>query len=330
VDEGAAPLNGRGQGRLVTLGLSLLAGLAALLLGSAVESRIMRYARPEPGELEWISDVIVAAAVVSMTYLWLHLRASRSRVATLERQQIALDEELRLAAHIQQSLLPVVPPSTRGFEWSARMVPARRVGGDFYDFVVHDDGSVLAILGDVSGKGIPAALMQSALKTLFRAVAGDGSDPARVAERMGAALRELGGESYATAVLARFEHTPPRLTFVSAGHPPGVLVQRDGVRQLSAGGPPLGLLPGSRYESEQAALQPEDLGVFVTDGITEALEGVPLTLEDALHGLSVRAAPVARLADALMDLAARSPGPPGVEGWQDDRTVFAFRVAAQA
>src|SRR5262249_18313407 len=128
-------------------------------------------------------------------------------------------------------------------------------------------------------------------------------------------------------VLARFEHAPPRLTFVSAGHPPGLLVQKEGVRHLSAGGPPLGLLPGARYESEQAALQPHDLGLFVTDGITEALEGVPLTLEAALRGLPA-AGTVARLADALMELAARSPGPPGVEGWQDDRTVLAFRVAA--
>jgi len=259
---------------------------------------VMRYTHPEPGELEWISDAIVAAGVVGMTYLWLHLRASRTRVAALERTQIAMDEELRLAAHIQQSLLPVVPARAAGFEWAARMVPARRVGGDFYDFLPQEDGSVMAILADVAGKGIPAALLQASIKTLFRAVVRDGADPARVAERMAAALNEqIGATSYATAVLARF----------------------------SAGGPPLGLLPGARYESETAALGPSDVGVFVSDGITEALEGVPLKLADALRGMAVDGS-LPRLADALLELAARSPGPVGVEGWQDDRTVFAFRV----
>ena len=314
------------RARLATLGLALGAGLAALVLGSAIESRVMRYTHPEPGELEWISDAIVAAGVVGMTYLWLHLRASRTRVAALERTQIAMDEELRLAAHIQQSLLPAVPARAAGFEWAARMVPARRVGGDFYDFLPQEDGSVMAILADVAGKGIPAALLQASIKTLFRAVVRDGADPARVAERMAAALNEqIGATSYATAVLARFDPSPPLLTFVSAGHPPGLLIHEGGVRELSAGGPPLGLLPGARYESETAALGPSDVGVFVSDGITEALEGVPLKLADALRGLAVDGS-LPRLADALLDLAARSPGPVGVEGWQDDRTVFAFRV----
>lgn len=326
MDEVPAALREGARGRAVPLALALGAGLAALVLGSAIESRVMRYAHPGPGELEWVSDVIVAGAVVGMTYLWLHLRTSRTLLAVLERRQIALDEELRLAAQIQQSLLPDLPPRAAGLEWAARMVPARAVGGDFYDFLRQDDGSVLVILGDVSGKGIPAALLQSSLKTLFRAVVRDGGDPALVAGKMAAALHEqMGGASYATAVLARFDRAPCRLTFVSAGHPAGLLVHDGGIRELSGGGPPLGLLPGARYEAETAALGPGDVGVFVTDGITEALEGVPLKLADALRTLALDGPP-SRLADALLDLAARSPGPVGVEGWQDDRTVVAFRV----
>jgi serine phosphatase RsbU (regulator of sigma subunit) len=323
----AGPSGDRGiVDRVRQVALSLGAGLAALVLGSAIESRVVRYAHPGPGELEWISDAIVAAAVAGMTWLWLHLRASRSLLAGLERRQIALDEELRLAAHIQQSLLPVVPPHSPGFAWAAHMVPARRVGGDFYDFLPQEDGSVLVLLADVAGKGIPAALLQASLKTLFRAVVREGADPARVAERMAAAMHEeLGGESYATAILARFERAPLRLTFVSAGHPPGLLLHEGGVRELSAGGPPLGLLPGARYEAETAGLFPRDLGLFVTDGITEALEGVPLKLAEALRTLPAEG-PLPELADALLELAARSPGPVGVEGWQDDRTVFMFRV----
>lgn len=298
----------------------------AFLLGTRVESRILWFARAEPGQLEWISDLILAGTVVCMTYLWLHLRASRSQLASLERQQIALDNELRLAAEIQRGLLPELPATTPGFEWAARMEAARTVGGDFYDFVPQPDGSVLVILGDVSGKGIPAALIQATLKTLFRAVVRDSAETTAIAERLASMLyAQNGGAMYATAIVARFDPAPPRLSFVSAGHPPGIVVAGGRVRELTAGGPPLGLLPGASYQSETVALAAGELGVFATDGITEALEGLSLRLADPVRESPDGERPAA-LVERLFALASTSAGPPGVANWQDDRTALAFRA----
>jgi hypothetical protein len=319
-----------GREGALSAALALAGGVLAFVVSGYVESRIMWLRRAGPGELEWISDVILSVAVVFVTYLWLHLRASRTQLASLERQQIALDNELRLAAEIQASLLPVVPRTTPGFEWAARMEAARKVGGDFYDFVPRADGGTLVLLGDVSGKGIPAALIQSSLKTMFRAVAESSDEPAEIATRLAGMLyAETGGTMYATAILARFRPAPPRLSFVSAGHPAGVLVADGRDRELSAGGPPLGLLPATPYEAAHVELKPGERGAFVTDGITEALEGLATDLPRTLRGLPAGDGPE-RLVEDLFALAATSPGPPGVAGWQDDRTVFAFRVAGPA
>jgi serine phosphatase RsbU (regulator of sigma subunit) len=306
--------------------ISVAAGAVAFFLGSFLESRVTAVYRASRSELEWVSDVVLAAAVVVTTWLWLHLRASRQRLLQLERQQVALDEQLRLAAEIQRNLLPALPDSLLGFRFCARLVQAQRVGGDFYDFVVRGDYA-LAILGDVSGKGVPAALLHASLKTLFRFVGRQTTEPVEIASRMSAALyEETGGLPYATCIVARFEAGPPRITWANAGHPAGAL-QNDGAwLPVESGGPPLGLLPGARYEGGSASLAPGSLGVLVTDGITEALEGVPLSLVDALSapaGGSAARGPE-RTCDYLLRLAGEAPGPPGIEGWQDDRTVFAF------
>lgn len=167
--------------------------MGAFVVGSAAEAVIIRAVRGNPSELGWISDAVLSVGVAAMAFLWLHLRASRARVLELERDQIALDEQLRLAAEIQRNLLPDVPASTPGFRWAARMEPAERIGGDFYDFVEPAPGDALVILGDVSGKGVPAALVQSSLKALFRMIVRDTTDPAAIAEQMAAGLHQLTG-----------------------------------------------------------------------------------------------------------------------------------------
>ena len=88
---------------------------------------------------------------------------------------------------------------------------------------------------------------------------------------------------YATAIVARFDHVPLRLACVNAGHPSGHLLRDGGASTLESGGPPLGLLPEAKYVASTVELQPGDIGVLVTDGITEALEGGPVTLGHALR-----------------------------------------------
>lgn len=315
---------GDASGRLIAV--SAAAGLAVLVAGAFVESAVIAAVRPSGHELEWISDALAAAAVTGLSYLWLHLRAARTRLLDLERVAVAIEEQLRLAAEIQRSLLPRIPAATPGYRWAARMVSAHRVGGDFYDFLERPGGAVLVILGDVSGKGLPAALLQSSLKTLFRVYAEDGDDPACIATRMSAALHaQTGGVPYATAILARFDAAPPRITYVNAGHPDGLVLGARTAR-LRSQGLPLGLFAGTLYIASSLELRPGDLGVLVSDGVTEAWEG-RRSVEDLLPGPDEDRAP-ARVCDALMRAAAEGPGPAGLADWQDDRTALVFGVSS--
>jgi len=305
-------------------------GLGAFAVGLSLEAAIIRAVRGNRSTLEWLSDALISTAVAGITYLWLHLRAARQRETRLAREKIAIDGQLRLAATIQRNLLPEVPQATAGFRWAARMIPAGRIGGDFYDFFEPAAGTVLAILADVSGKGIPAALILSSLKTLFRTFARASADPAVLAERLSAALHEEhAGVPYATAIVARFETSPWRLTYVNAGHPAGYLLRDDAVLALPSCGRPLGLLPGSAYEPVGVRLCPGDLGLLITDGVTEAFDGDPATLHDAVAAsrelLSSGVSP-ARICERLLRAAAAGPGPTGAPDWQDDRTVFVFAV----
>ena len=315
-----------GPGPLVALALG--AGLLVLLIGTSVESAVIAAFRPTGGELKWVSDVVASSAAAALTYLTLRLGAARSQVIDLERSRIVLDEELRVAAEIQRRLLPAIPAELLGCRWCARMVPAHEVGGDFYDFLALSGEAVLVMLGDVSGKGIPAALLQSALKTLFRVHASSTTDLPTMAARMSAGLREeTGGAPYATAILARFDRAPARMTFVNAGHPPGFLVRDAAPIALASTGLPLGLWPDAKYEALSLDLYPGDLGVFVTDGVTEALEGGTFSFRDALkQSVRVGLKEPADLCAYLLRVAGEGPGPIGAGDWEDDRTALAFSV----
>jgi serine phosphatase RsbU (regulator of sigma subunit) len=329
-----------GAGRLGVLRPALVAAVAGLVafgFGTSAESVIVRAVHGDRPELEWISDVVIASGVVALTYLWLNLRESRMHLLAAERQQIAMDEQLLVAARIQRSLLPDVPAATPGFRWAAGMVPAGRVGGDFYDFLQPRRGVVLAIVADVSGKGIPAALVLSSLKTLFRAIVRETREPSSIAQRLSDALFETHqGAPYVTAIILRLESDPPRLEYVNAGHPPGRLLRGAEVLRLGPYGRPLGLLPDSRFVAESVELAEGDVGVFFTDGISEALESGPATLDGVLARTCASRAALrqgeacapAALCDALLRAAAAGGGPPGVDGWQDDRTVLALAVHA--
>jgi serine phosphatase RsbU (regulator of sigma subunit) len=188
---------------------------------------------------------------------------------------------------------------------------------------------VLLILGDVSGKGMSAAMMQSSLTTLFRVHASMTADPEAIATRMSQALfDQTGGNPYATAIVARFDHSPHRVTYVNAGHPPGLVLRPAGALEMDVGGPPLGLLPGAGYDASSFDLAAGDAGVLVTDGVTEALEETSLALKQVLESRDRPPSATPKdVCDHLLRLAASSTGPPGAEGWSDDRTALVFHVS---
>jgi phosphoserine phosphatase RsbU/P len=303
--------------------------MAVAAIGFRLETAINLVAGRREHELAWISDAIAALAVAMLNYLWLSLRVSRARISDLERAGIVRDEQLKIAAEIQRSLLPPTPAAETGYLWAARMEAAYEIGGDFYDFMVQDGQSVMVILGDVSGKGIPAALLHSSLVTLFREHAAMTNDPAAIAARISNDLHaETAGRPYATAIIARFDMSPRRATFVNAGHPAGVICRGSGTMAVSEGGPPLGLLADGLYASATFDLAPGDTGVMVTDGITEALDEPLACMNGSIGGCKGWPQMIpADICDQLLH-AARAAVLPADGAVTDDRTVLAFRAVA--
>jgi serine phosphatase RsbU (regulator of sigma subunit) len=303
---------------------AVVAFTAALLFERAL-ARIVGF---DLRELEWISDVVLAVAFGTATFLWLHLRRARSALTRLERAKLVLDTELAIAADIQQELLPPPPRPRDGFRFAARLENAGQIGGDFYDFV-DGGGRVLVLLADVSGKGIPAALVMASARALFRQIARETGRPEDLLGRLSRALwEEHAGKPYLTGILASLDLRSHVVTWVNAGHPAGLVVHGTEHRALAATGPPAGLLPTADYAAQELPLAEGDAVVLVTDGVTEALESDGRVEERIAWTVAQRRTkgPQA-VCERVMRLAASGRGPVGAGGeWTDDRTVVAVTL----
>jgi serine phosphatase RsbU (regulator of sigma subunit) len=189
---------------------------------------------------------------------------------TLEKARI--DQELRTAAQIQQALLP--PPRRKGpfFDAMGTSIPCRAVGGDFFEYMDVPEGFGFA-LGDVAGKGPPAALLTAVLQGIMAGQAQSNLAPSETMRRINVALMSRGIESrFATAFLGHL--TPEgRLTYTNAGHNPPFVFSKAGIRRLETGGMIVGLFPAAEYEEETIQLEPGDTIVVFSDGVSEATSG---------------------------------------------------------
>jgi phosphoserine phosphatase RsbU/P len=192
-------------------------------------------------------------------------------------EQEKLRRDLELAAEVQRRLLPPQPPSNGAVALAAFMLPARTVGGDYYDFLELGDHSIGIAVADVSGKGVAAGLLMAVVQASLRVISVEKDVPlSQLAERMNSFLyRSSASSKYATFFYAQLQGNGRRLRFVNAGHNPPYLARstEEGVRitELGAGGPPLGLFPKMRYEEADIELLPGDAMIAFTDGVPEAL-----------------------------------------------------------
>ncbi len=201
------------------------------------------------------------------------------RVAQLVRQQQLetqarerLEQELRVARLIQQTLLPKELPALEGWRVAAHYQPARAVGGDFYDFINLPDGRLALVVGDVTDKGVPAALVMATTRSILRAAAEQFDSPGKVLERANNLLvPDIPRNMFVTCLYAILDPASGRLVFANAGHD---LPYRHGaaglVDELRATGMPLGLMPGMGYEQKEFTLAPGDRVLFYSDGLVEA------------------------------------------------------------
>lgn len=185
-------------------------------------------------------------------------------------------QEMAAAAQIQQALLPngvTAPEALRDtFELAAAMTPARHVGGDFYDYFMLDDETMGLAIGDVSGKGVPAAIFMSLSRTILRTVARAGGTPAEVLEQVNAQLAEGNREMmFVTVAFARLDLRTGALACATGGHEEVFVIRKGGaVEALAPTGPALGLFEDAAFGEHAVQLAPGDSFVLATDGVTEA------------------------------------------------------------
>ena len=198
---------------------------------------------------------------------------------TLLHQQVLAQErvqrELEIAAEIQVSLLPRGLPQIPGVEFAVASLPATEVGGDFYDFIPLDENRLGIVVGDVAGKGVPAAMFTSLARTILRVEAGYGHSPQRIITQTNHALLQdlQHAEMFVTALFAYLDWHDLTLTYANAGHTPGLWWRADhsAFELLTATTPPLGVQIPDVGGDKTLQLSPGDFVLFYTDGITEAM-----------------------------------------------------------
>ena len=202
-----------------------------------------------------------------------HLALLRDALKTRD-QLVALRNELDVASRMQQSILPTVFPKTPGYEVFGNMESAREVGGDFYDVMNLEGGRIGLTIADVSGKGVPAALFMMSSRTLMKGAAIGMPEPGNVLEEVNDLL-EADNEAamFVTLFYAVLDPETGTLLYANGGHNPPLVVHPGGASNVlpMTGGMALGVMSGLSYRQDAAALQPGDIAILYTDGVTEAM-----------------------------------------------------------
>lgn len=269
-------------------------------------------------------ELLVSLASVAA----LRIRNAALAEEAVERRRF--EQELALARSIQVALLTEELPRIDGWELWAGNVPSRRVSGDFYKVVEREVAGrreLVLLLADVSGKGMAASLLTTALEAMTASLLEEVDDPETICKRLSSLLLSRTPPSqYATGLLALVEPASGRLRYTSAGHTPALVVRSSGaIRELPPTGQPLGLLPDSLFACAEETLGPGDLLVLYSDGITEAADG-----EDREYGLErLTRVCAGHKGETLPGLAERIEDDlrrfVGREGFADDRTLVMAR-----
>ncbi len=222
----------------------------------------------EVGAVDYIHKPFSPAVVKARVQTHLVLRGIREQLA---QQLLTIQKELETARKIQMSILPSAIPQLEGLDIAARYIPMTSVAGDFYDFIVVDEKHLGILVADVSGHGMPAALIASMLKIALAAQVAHAADPAQLLLGLNQALCGKFQHHFVTAAYLFVDMLKGRLTYAGAGHPPMLLwgQSSEGVRDVEENGLFLGKFPWATYTSRELPLNPGDWCLLYTDGIPE-------------------------------------------------------------
>jgi steroid delta-isomerase-like uncharacterized protein len=251
--------------------------------GKVVEGWTSMDLSPTDEELRWLTEGggwprsgdIPATERLPATPNWDVLTRNltwRLRVAEA-RERERIEQELKVARRTQEELLPKALPELNGWEFSHYYQPAREVGGDFYDFLDLEDGRLGLVVGDATSKGMPAALVMAAARSMIRALAQTLGSPGEILKRVNAALYpDTPSDMFVTCFYAILDPKSGTLSYANAGHDLPYIRRRSGedTQELRARGMPLGMMPEMSYEEKVATLREGDSVLFYSDGLVEA------------------------------------------------------------
>ena len=187
------------------------------------------------------------------------------------RQRERTEQQLKVAQVIQQRFLPRSPPDLGGWRLAACYRPALTVGGDFYDFIPLPGGRVMVVVGDVTDKGVPAALVMASTHAMLRSAAPRLVQPGAVLSAVNEQLcQDTPEQMFVTCLAVVLDPATGQVTFANAGHDVPYVHTGDGVAELRARGMPLGLMPGMSYEEKTFAFGPGEFALLHSDGLSEA------------------------------------------------------------
>jgi hypothetical protein len=280
----------------------------------------LHYSNPmTPAEVDGLSNrlnfdsiaIIIATFLAYTGFVFVFIGEFRRRMRVTTEKTV-LDSEMAAAREIQQVIVPEEAECFPGFCVDSTYVPAQQVGGDFFQILPDAHGGMLVVVGDVAGKGLPAAMLVSMLVGSIRTAAEDSHDPALILRKLHDRLLGRSSGGFATAIAARIERDGT-VTMANAGHLPPYL---DGKEMVLAGTLPLGFAGGGQYQASTFVLEPGSRLVFLTDGVVEAQDGNrELFGFDRTRQISTRTA--VEIGDAAQDF-----------GQSDDITVVAIERTA--
>lgn len=272
---------------------------------------------------------IESAAQTALAQEVARLTAAMGREAA---QRERLNRELEIAREVQEHLFPQRLPLVQGLDYCGQCRPAREVGGDYYDFFELPEGRFGFAIGDVSGKGVGAALMMASLEASLRALTTVVNDPAELMDRVNKLVCQASAANcYATLFYAQYDPAIRRLFYVNAGHnAPVVLRNSNGscqILRLEAGGPVIGLLP-YRYQRGMFSLETGDLVILFTDGVSESMnprseewgENRLIEFVKAFHGLPAL--------DTMRQIMTAAEAFAAGASQHDDMTLVVLRITA--
>ena len=221
------------------------------------------------------------------------VKITNARLLEAEQSRVRMAQEFATATRIQRGLLPVAPDDVTGWQFHARLETCYEVGGDLYDFHRRGDGSWVLMVGDVSGKGLGAALLMSSVLSSARVLYDSADHPLALAHKLNqAVVRSAAPGTFVTLFLAFLDPTSGRIRYVNAGHNPPVVVSGGSLRMLEDGGVPMGVLPTFPFVEGEMDLAPGDLLAAFSDGIPEATRGGEFYDDERLRQSLIELAPL--------------------------------------